>query len=450
MKGSLQIKNGKFYVVLSYKNEQGKDTRKWISTGLNEKGNKRKAEAILNNILKEYANKDLFIESKPKRTNDILLCDYLTQWLTTRRNEVEEITYESYNININILAEYFKKKNIYLQELKPYDIQDFYNKLYDKGCNGNTAIHYHVLLREALQSAVKLGLVEKNVADFVNRPKKEKYQAEFYNKDELKKLFEVIKGDPLELVIHITAYYGLRRSEVLGLKWSAIDFTNKMIKINHKVVRVEKKGLVRKNKMKNKTSNRTLPLIPHIEQMLIAEQQRQANNKKMCGNSYNKDFLDYVCVNDLGELFKPDYLTQHFRIIQDKNNLKHIRFHDLRHSCASLMLANGTPMKQIQEWLGHSTFQTTADIYAHLDYSSKISSAITISNALTFDEPQKQDSNDYKQNNEYEDDFKEKSNEELECEIQRLQEIIQKREQQEVFEQERQIRKKKKERDFEM
>lgn len=450
MKGSLQIKNGKFYAVLSYKNEQGKDTRKWIATGLNEKGNKRKAEAILNNILKEYANKDLFTESKPKRTYDILLCDYLTQWLTTRRNEVEEITYESYNININILAEYFKKKNIFLQELKPYDIQDFYNKLYDKGCNGNTAIHYHVLLREALQSAVKLGLVEKNVADFVNRPKKEKYQAEFYNKDELKKLFEVIKGDPLELVIHITAYYGLRRSEVLGLKWSAIDFINKMIKINHKVVRVKKKGLVRKNKMKNKTSNRTLPLIPHIEQMLIAEQQRQANNKKMCGNSYNKDFLDYVCVNGLGELFKPDYLTQHFRIIQDKNNLKHIRFHDLRHSCASLMLANGTPMKQIQEWLGHSTFQTTADIYAHLDYTSKISSANTISNALTFDEPQKQDLNNYKQNNEYEDDFEEKSNEELECEIQRLQEIIQKREQQEEFEQERKIRKRKKERDFEM
>lgn len=86
-------------------------------------------------------------------------------------------------------------------------------------------------------------------------------------------------------------------------------------------------------------------------------------------------------------LFKPDYLTQHFVVIQQKQNLKHIRFHDLRHSCASLMLANGIPMKQIQEWLGHSTFNTTADIYAHLDFSSKISSANTISNALDFNEP---------------------------------------------------------------
>ena len=387
MKGSLQIKNGKYYAVLSYKNEQGKDTRKWIATGLTEKGNKRKAEAMLNDILQEYNNKGLFIESKPKRTNDILLSDYLTQWLTTRRNEVEEITYESYSININILAEYFKKRNIYLQELKPYDIQEFYNQLYDKGCNGNTAIHYHVLMREALQSAVKLDLITKNVADLVERPKKEKYQAEFYNKDELKQLFEAVKGDPLELVIHITACYGLRRSEVLGLKWSAIDFVNKMIKINHKVVMVKHKGIIGKNKMKNRTSNRILPLIPHIEEMLINERQKQEENKKLYGNGYNKKYLDYVCVNDIGELFKPDYLTQHFVIIQQKHNLKHIRFHDLRHSCASLMLANGTPMKQIQEWLGHSTFQTTADIYTHLDYSSKISSANTISTALDFKEP---------------------------------------------------------------
>ena len=150
---------------------------------------------------------------------------------------------------------------------------------------------------------------------------------------------------------------------------------------------VKHKGIIGKNKMKNRTSNRTLPLIPHIEEMLINEKQKQEENKKLYGNGYNKKYLDYVCVNDIGELFKPDYLTQHFVVIQQKHNLKHIRFHDLRHSCASLMLANGTPMKQIQEWLGHSTFQTTADIYTHLDYSSKISSANTISTALDFKEP---------------------------------------------------------------
>lgn len=247
----------------------------------------------------------------------------------------------------------------------PSILKNYYNYLYKQGRNGNTAIHYHVLIRMALKEAIKLGLVEKNIADLIDRPKKEKYEASFYNKQELKKLLEVIKDDPLELVINTTAYYGLRRSEVLGLKWSAIDF---------------------ENKMKNKTSNRTLPLIPQIEKLLLMEKQKQAHNKNLCGKSYCGKYFDYVCVDPLGVLLKPNYLTQHFRILQDNNKLKRIRFHDLSHSCASLMLANGVPMKQIQEWLGHSTFQTTADIYAHLDYSSKISSAQAISTALNFEE----------------------------------------------------------------
>ena len=204
---------------------------------------------------------------------------------------------------------------------------------------------------------------------------------------ELKELFDSIKDDPLELVIHITAFYGLRRSEVLGLKWSAIDFENKMININHKVVRAGK-IILGKNKMKNKTSNRTLPLIPHIEEILIKAKAQQEQNKKLFGNTYNKKYLDYVCVDPMGKLLRPDYITQHFRRIQNNHNLKQIRFHDLRHSCASLMLANNVPMKQIQEWLGHSTFQTTADIYSHLEYSSKLSSANAISNALTFENKQ--------------------------------------------------------------
>ena len=358
---------------------------------MTEKGNKRKAEEKLNEIIAEYSAKDnVFQQKKAKHENDILFSDFLQQWLTSIKGKVEEISYKGYSYSIKNMAKYFEKKNLYLKELQPYHIQEFYNTLYREGKNGNTAIHYHVLIREALQSAVKLGLVEKNVADFVDRPKKDKYQAEFYNKNELMKLFEVIKGDPLELVIHITAYYGLRRSEVLGLKWSAIDFENKMIKINHKVVEVDNK-LVAKNKMKNKTSNRTLPLIPQIEQMLKAEKQKQEQNRKLCGKNYNTKYLDYVCVNPLGELLKPDFVSHHFKIIQNRHKLKHIRFHDLRHSCASLMLANGVPMKQIQEWLGHSTFQTTADIYAHLDFSSKLSSANAISTALDFEEKKEAD-----------------------------------------------------------
>ena len=384
MKGSLQIKNGKYYAVISTKDEYGKYKKIWINTGFEIKGNKKKAEQRLNELLIEYDNGEITQAIRNDHSNDILFGDYLQKWLLSIKNKVEEITFYGYTNKIRTLANYFNEKKIYLKELKPYHIQKYYNQLYDLGRSGNTAMHYHVLIREALQSAVKQELIDKNVADFVDRPKKEKYQAEFYNQQELKELFECIKGDPLELIIHITAFYGLRRSEMIGLKWSAIDFENKMIKINYKVVKADKR-LIGKNKMKNKTSNRTLPLIPHIEEMLLKEKAKQKQNRKLFGNCYNSKYLDYVCVNEMGELIKPDFLTQHFRVIQVNHNLKKIRFHDLRHSCASLMLANNVPMKQIQEWLGHSTFQTTADIYAHLDYSSKLSSANAISNALTFE-----------------------------------------------------------------
>lgn len=95
----------------------------------------------------------------------------------------------------------------------------------------------------------------------------------------------------------------------------------------------------------------------------------------MCGRSYIKDYTEYVCVNEVGDLIKPHYVTESFPKLLKANGLRPVRYHDLRHSCASLLLANGVPLKQIQEWLGHSDFSTTANIYAHLDYSSKLTSA---------------------------------------------------------------------------
>ena len=137
------------------------------------------------------------------------------------------------------------------------------------------------------------------------------------------------------------------------------------------------------DKLKNKSSFRAFPLIPKIEDILLKVKEKQEVNKKLFNNGYCKEYLDYVFVNELGKLIRPSYITEHFALLLKKHNLRKIRFHDLRHSCASLLLANGTPMKAIQEWLGHSTFSTTADIYSHLDFSSKINSANTIKSVLS-------------------------------------------------------------------
>lgn len=133
--------------------------------------------------------------------------------------------------------------------------------------------------------------------------------------------------------------------------------------------------LVASDTTKTKASMRTLPLVPFVKERLLAIKAEQENNRRLCGRSYNRQYLGYVCINEVGDLIKPHYVTEQFPKLLETNGFRHIRFHDLRHSCASLMLASGVSMKKIQEWLGHSDFSTTANIYAHLDYSSKLSSA---------------------------------------------------------------------------
>ena len=127
---------------------------------------------------------------------------------------------------------------------------------------------------------------------------------------------------------------------------------------------------------------RTLPLIPAFKELLLEKKGKQEEYRRLCGRSYDKRYLDYICVDEMGTLISPDYLTASFPKLLKKNNLRHIRYHDLRHSCASLLLANGVPMKQIQEWLGHSDFSTTANVYAHLECNSKRLSAAAMANGL--------------------------------------------------------------------
>ena len=131
-----------------------------------------------------------------------------------------------------------------------------------------------------------------------------------------------------------------------------------------------------------------MPLVLVFRERLLALQEEQKENRKLCGRCYNKKYADYICVDAMGNLLKPDYLSNSFQIILQNYHLRRIRFHDLRHSCAILLLKEGVPMKHIQEWLGHSDISTTANIYAHLDSQSKNLSARTMVNTLTLPEAQ--------------------------------------------------------------
>lgn len=226
------------------------------------------------------------------------------------------------------------------------------HNLFNLGLKGNTILRYHANIRKSLEYAVKCELIITNPADKIEKPKKEQFIATYYNRSELNELFFAIKNTPIKLPVLITALYGLRRSETLGLKWD-IDFENKTIVIRHTISQTKVDGKLQ----------------------IVAE------DKKVFKGSYlNKD--GYVCVNADGSILKPDYVSHKFNEILKNNNLKHIRFHDLRHSCASLLLSNKVTMKYIQIWLGHSSYNTTANIYTHVDVESKQFSANVIGNAF--------------------------------------------------------------------
>ncbi len=190
-----------------------------------------------------------------------------------------------------------------------------------------------------------------------------------------------VSDDPLEICVKLAAYYGLRRSEVLGLKWDAINLEQKTISIRHKVIEDKVDGkfvAVGEDVLKTKSSFRTLPLLPTVEKLLLAEKEKQEMYRRLFKRSYCREYLDYICLDQTGKLMRPNYVTEHFSWLLEKFELKKIRFHDLRHSYASLLLANGISMKQIQIWLGHSTFSTTADIYSHLDFHAQIESGLVM------------------------------------------------------------------------
>ena len=378
--GHLQEKNGMFYVVLNYRDENGKRKTPWISTNLPVRGNKKRAENFMMDVRRNFVppNVQRIEEREAMQKGDILFTDFLLKWLRVTKSTVKLTTYASYEMMATrIIIPYFETLNIKLKELTTEDIQEFYSAQLER-VSANTVIHYHAVIHRALKYAVKIKTIQSNPAVNVERPRKEKFIGSFYDKKEINTLFDIIQGHPLEVAIKLAAFYGLRREEIIGLKWTAIDFENNTLTIQHTVTECNLDGKhieVASDTAKTDSSLRTMPLVTNFREMLLAKKEKQEHYRKLCGRSYCKEYLDYIFVNEMGERWKPRYLSDGFKRILEQNGLRRIRFHDLRHTCASLLLANNVPMKKIQEWLGHSDFSTTANIYAHLDFQSKISSA---------------------------------------------------------------------------
>ena len=386
MTGRLTVKNGKYYVVISYQDEHGKNKQKWAATGLDAKNNKRAAEEVMREIIANFKNEETpMAKTKTVAKDKLLFGDYLTQWIDIAKPNLQTSTYAGYKGKIKNIAPYFNERGITLQNIKPTDIQAYYAWLMENGKTIQACTHAHVIIRRALEIAYRTDLIPVNPAAKVEKPKSPKYEAKYYDQKQLRALFECLKGDKYELMYKMTAFYGLRRSELCGMKWNSIDFDKNTLTLNSSVVQTSVNGkllLIQKDVMKNASSKRTMPLIPEIKEALLKLKEQQDKNRAYFKNGYNQQYLDYVWVDDIGKLVNPNTVTCHFKSFLAQHGLPKIRFHELRHSCASLLIACGVSMKEIQEWLGHSAISTTADIYSHLNYSSKLNVANTLTNVF--------------------------------------------------------------------
>lgn len=384
---SVQSKKGRLYAVMQVKKD-GTTKPVWRALGLPEGANKTKVNKAFREVVAQYEQEFWEEQERGGRPPaDIPVYDYLVSYLKRVEPELQKNTIVSYRSMTNgKIRRYFQRRpQLTVGNLKPQDIQDFYQSLFADGVVANTVIHYHALLRRAFQQAFKEERIDANPFDRVGRPKKNKFHGENYTQEELLTLLHLARGDVIYPAILLAGAMGLRRSEALGVRWSRIDWEKRTVLLDTKIVEYRENGKKKVEpveEMKNKSSRRTLPLPDPVVEMLQVQKDHREVYRKMFQGSYNAQYLDYVCVNQLGELLRPSYVTDHFRELLEKYGLRHIRFHDLRHTFASLLINQDVPLINVSNFLGHSDLSTTANIYAHLDKASKQASAAVISDIL--------------------------------------------------------------------
>lgn len=378
MTASLKIKGDRYYAVINYK-EGTNYKQKWIALGIPAKNNKRRAEAMLDEIKREYEER----YSTP--AGDMMFVTYARQWLERKKTCTELSTWEGYQIYVERhIVPYFEPLKLSLRDVKPQHIMDYYHYKYTSGRldgkDGGLSIpsikKHATVIKEIFGDALIAEYVIKNPASGVKLPAKDVSTKEkvFLNSGKANEVLAAFEGHQLQALVYTTLYYGLRRSEVLGLRWSAVDFKNNTLTINHTVVK--NRTIVQKDSTKTQSSHHTYMLIDDVREVLLKQKAKQERNKIEYGSAYHQS--DYIFTWEDGTLFRPDYITRGFQRVLKAHGFPAMRFHDLRHSTASILYDKGWGLKDIQMWLRHSSIDVTGDIYTHIadDRRSKMAAEL--------------------------------------------------------------------------
>jgi len=366
-KVSLITKKNNYYAVVTYY-ENGERKVKWISLQLKTSAPKKEVKARLQEI-------EDFYEGLFTISNETLFTKYLAGWVERRKGLVENSTWEGIQLYAHKhIIPYFEPIKLKLRDLSPAHIQDYYNFKHHNGrCDGKegglsieSIIKHKSVLMTALDDAVVDGLISKNPAQYAKLPAKRSSNRKenFLTAEQAVEMLELFEETPFYAIVYTTLFYGLRKSEALGLKWSSIDFANDTLTLENVVVKNQ--AIEEKATMKTSASYHTYPLIPNVKRVLVKQRFWQNENRAKFGKDYIES--NFVFTWEDGRSFRPDCLYRSFQRVLKRNNFTPIlRFHDLRHSTASMLYARGWDMKDIQMWLRHADIKVTADIYTHIE-----------------------------------------------------------------------------------
>ena len=367
-----------YYIVLQYKDP---DTDKWVSkyvsTGLTTKNNKKKAKGLIGETIEKYSHLERgFFDAG----EDPTICDYLDHWFEDRKTVIRSSTDEGYFYRVEKLKRYFEDNgNPKVSSLTSRELKKMFVYLLKHGKRNQktgeleplsirSVRSYKSIMRSMFDLAVVENIITTNptlsiqIGNKANKSYKDDYL--FLTEDEISEFLKFLSEKYQELlgIAFFGIYYGLRRSEILGLRWSAIDYKKKVIKINHTRVRV--KSIHDEDSTKTNASKRELDLFDTAIECLNMIKKRQDEDKNFFA-SCDANKLGYVfCWRD-GREYDPNYITRRFKKAATEFGRPEITLHRLRHTCASILIDRKWDIKRVQYWLGHEDIQTTLDIYAH-------------------------------------------------------------------------------------
>jgi integrase len=352
--GSIYLrKDGRWCAAISLECKPGEKPKRKLVYGKTRDEVARSLKRILND-----QQNGVLIASKSQSVGQFLP-DWLENVVKLKNRQTTHRSYEW--IVRNHLIPHLGR--IQLAKLTPQRLQAFINERCKSGLSPTTVKHFNATLKAALSQAQKWGLVHQNAAKLVTLPRGVRYQPVILTPLQARSFLTFVSGDRLEGLYAVALCLGLRRGETLGLRWSDVDLEKGTLKVRHSLERVKGEGL-RLSEPKSERSRRGLRIPSICLTALIAHHARQAREREWAGSKWRD--LDFVFTTSLGTPMHPDDITRAFPATLKAAGLPKVRFHDLRHSCATLLFSLGVSAKLVQETLGHSTYQLTMDTYSHM------------------------------------------------------------------------------------